>query len=127
MRWQRRRALPAPPRARRLPPPLARACAMATPHVRNGLAAGGCPARPLALAHDGQSPVDALRLRWVHGATPLHDVRPASAEEADAAERVLLDLLALAGAACALHNPASSFGLNARYLREAGLAWIQGT
>ena len=66
-----------------------------------------------------------MRLRWVHGATPL-DVRPASAEEADAAERVLLDLLALAGAA-RTHNPASSFGLNARYLREAGLAWIQGT
>ena len=56
VRRQRRRALPAAPRARRLPPPLARRVFDSDAARADGLAAGGCPARPLALATTARAP-----------------------------------------------------------------------
>eukprot|EP00966_Prymnesium_polylepis_P179165 4148150-Prymnesium_polylepis.1 len=86
------------------------ACHMRPMYVRARLA--GC-ARPLALMTDGFDPVGVKALQWIEGAKDTRSHTVASVPD------VLLDLLTLALAGCAVLNPASSFTLNTRYLRAA--------
>eukprot|EP00965_Chrysotila_dentata_P020469 678467-Pleurochrysis_carterae.AAC.8 len=82
----------------------------------------GC-ARPVVLVHDGTSARDVARLTgWMHNFKAVNNnfTRQPHYERSSSALAVMLDLLTLSHAQCAVLNPASSFTLNANYLSRVG-------